>query len=218
MGRAGPQEASLPAVARRGFPRLVRSSERRVTAAGGDSPAAWVVAARAGDLEAFARLVDRFRDPIHHLALAMVGDPHEAADVTQETFIKAHARLGELRDPERVAGWLRSIGRNEAREALRSRARRGRLATVTEPAALDRVATEPGAGPLERREAWDALVRALPDELREVLVLRFSTGLAYREIAELLEISVDLVGVRLHRAKEALRRELGESAESGGDS
>ena len=75
--------------------------------------AALVGAFLAGDRDAFATVYDRFADSLHDTAAAMLRDRHDAADVTQDVFVIAAERMGQLRDPSRLKPWLFAILRNE---------------------------------------------------------------------------------------------------------
>jgi len=175
--------------------------------------------ARAGSPDAFRELVERSHETVFRLAAALLGDRDEAADVTQETYVRAWERLGELRDPAAVTGWLCRIARNVARD------RRGSWwARIRAPldAATERraAASEPPAptphDALEAREAAGAVQRALrllPEKHRAVLVLREVEGMSYDEIALALGVPVGTVESRLHRARAGLARRLGQRPE-----
>src|SRR4051794_29698288 len=65
--------------------------------------------AQAGDREAFGRLVEQFQRTVHAICLRRLGNPSEAIELTQEVFLHVMRRLGQLREPERFAGWLRQV-------------------------------------------------------------------------------------------------------------
>jgi len=178
--------------------------------------AAVAVRARAGEAEGFRELVALSLPRIYRLARRIVADSDEADDVVQETYIRAWARIGELRDPTAAAAWLSRIARNAARDRLRWWKRRPRAAfDETSPALLDLVA-QGQRGPLPDEALASAQVRAevaahvaaLPDKHRVVLLLREVDGMSYEEIAEALGIAIGTVESRLHRARAALARRL----------
>jgi RNA polymerase sigma factor (sigma-70 family) len=164
-----------------------------------------VLAARRGDPDAFARLVQDHASAVCAVTTAILGDPRAGEEVGQEAFVCAWEGLGKLRDPERFAWWLRGIARNRAREALRSRLQRREVG-----AALDRVA-DPAPDPGERidgerREAalWTAL-DDLDEGHREVLVLFYREGRSVSQVARQLELTEPTVRKRLSRARDRLR-------------
>jgi RNA polymerase sigma-70 factor (ECF subfamily) len=167
--------------------------------------------ARAGDEGAFRALVDATHATVFRLAAALAGDRDEAADVVQETYIRAWDARETLRDGAAALGWLCRIARNVAHDRRRSWWSRGRA--PLERAALDlRAAEVRGAD-----EALAAAARAgevrralagLPEKHRVVLALREVEGMAYEEIAVALGIPVGTVESRLHRARAGLARAL----------
>jgi RNA polymerase sigma-70 factor, ECF subfamily len=165
---------------------------------------------------AYRELVRLYQGPVVNLAWRITGNPEDAAEVAQETFIRVLRSLGSY-DPERpLKTWLFKIAANLALDALRRRKRR--------PIAIEDLmgeddgprleAVEPGPGPDalvamdESIERFDQLVREMPEHYQAILYLRYREDLAYEEIAETLGIPLGTVKVRLHRAHEMLRRKL----------
>ena len=173
-----------------------------------------------GDPAAFRRLVERTADRLFRIAVHVTGDRDEADDVVQETFIRAWARIGELRDPAVVLGWLARIARNAARDRLRGRRRRGedrrREADRPEPAAADGARPDEHLASAQLGAAVRHAVGELSEKYRVVLLLREVDGMSYEQIAELLEIPVGTVESRLHRARAALGKKLERVRRAGG--
>ena len=168
-----------------------------------------VAAARSGDDGAFTALVDRHYARTRALALAMLRQPDEAADVTQEAVLQAYLGLEHLRDPARFGAWLYGIAANLARVRLR-RARRA-------PRPLgdgDRNGTED----LVEAAETAALVREALGQLtttqREAVLMHDVAGLTAPEIAARTGGSSGAVRVRLHRGRRKLRRQLAALAPS----
>jgi RNA polymerase sigma-70 factor (ECF subfamily) len=159
--------------------------------------AALVLAARAGDRDAFAGLYQRFHRAVHAVALARVS-ACDAGDVVQDAFAEAWAKLVRLREPAAFPGWILSIARNRAIDA----ARRQRPTEVAADLAVD---------PPPRAEAAAALraIRELPETYRETLMMRLVEGLSGPEIADHTGMSPDSVRVHLHRGMKLLRERLG---------
>jgi RNA polymerase sigma-70 factor (ECF subfamily) len=156
------------------------------------STAALVARARAGEPKACEELVRRHLRAAFAVALAMVRSPADAEDIAQEAMAVAFERLDTCREPARFSGWLLTIVRNRARNALDHRKVRSLYAekSVTEQADAARTASsarhEPQVG------LRDRLLRAL-DSLtpvqREVVLLHDLDGWTHGEIAQSLEIS-----------------------------
>jgi RNA polymerase sigma-70 factor (ECF subfamily) len=157
-----------------------------------------MVQVQTGSESALGTLVDRWRGPLFGFLQRRSG-PVDADDLFQETWLRV-VRARRRFDPRRrFSTWLFQIANNLCRDRFRRAAvaLRGRAAFVEIPRAA-----EPGPDvriDLERRLA------ALPDRLREVLVLRYLRDLGEREIAEILEIPPGTVKSRLHAAVRALR-------------
>ena len=174
------------------------------------SDAGLVDSALGGDVASFSALLGRYRASLYARALACLGQPEDAADAVQETFLLALTRLGQVRDPEAIGGWLHAVMRSVCAMELRRPARR---VVVTEidnhmPAAQD------SAEQLALRDWVWAALEDLPEPLRLVTLLRFfGPGHSYAEIAQLCGVPVGTVRSRLHQAKAELGSRL--LAESG---
>ena len=177
--------------------------------AAGDS-AEFVTRLRAGDRRAFEDLVRTQQHRVYGLALRMLGNAAEAQDVAQEVFIRAHRGLAEFRGDAQISTWLYTIASRLCLNRLAGSERR--LARHGEEALAKLADTGPGPDQaLERGELEEALHRAIADlgeERRVVVVLRDVEGLAYEEIAEILELPVGTVRSRLHRARLDLKEKL----------
>jgi RNA polymerase sigma-70 factor (ECF subfamily) len=166
--------------------------------------------ARAGDPEAFRTLVAETHATVFRLAVALVSDRDEAADVTQETYVRAWGRIDELRDGAAALGWLCRIVRNVAHDRRRSWWSRLRapLEALSGEAAPAERAPDAALASAERSSAVRAALAKLSEKHRVVLALREVEGLSYEEIAEATGVPLGTVESRLHRARAALARRL----------
>jgi RNA polymerase sigma-70 factor, ECF subfamily len=167
---------------------------------GRPSDADLVHSALGGEAASLGALLDRYRASLYARALAYLGRPEDAADAVQETFLLALARLGQVRDPEAVGGWLHAVLRSVCAMELRRPARRVTVAELGDvPAAQD------AAEQLALRDWVWAALEDLPEPLRLVTLLRFfGRGHSYAEIAQLCGVPVGTVRSRLHQAKAEL--------------
>ena len=188
---------------------------RRVRRAGASDPDLADVRAAQRDRAAFGALYRRYVDRVYGYCFYLLGDHHDAEDVTERTFVAALGAIDGFRDEGATfRAWLFRIAHNELANALRSRQRHqaAALAAVAEPPAH----TDP-AGLFSLAEEARGLRRALeqlPDDRRQVVVLRFVDGLSAREIGAVLGRSEGAVRVLQHRAL----RQLAEMLARGGDS
>jgi RNA polymerase sigma-70 factor (ECF subfamily) len=170
-----------------------------------------------GDPEAFRGLIDRYSDSIFNLAYRMTGNPADAEDLAQDAFLQAYQRLSDFRVGARFHPWIYTITLNLCRSHLRRRALRKWLPLgpsrgeegPSEPALPDR-SPDPEQELLgqEAEEGLQKAVQALPSKYREVFVLRQAQGLSYEDIANLLELPLGTVEVRLFRARRLLLKSL----------
>jgi RNA polymerase sigma factor (sigma-70 family) len=170
-------------------------------------------AAHNGDREALAALYERYFDPVFDFALRMTRDRDEAADIAQETFLKAMNALSGLKREASFRSWLFSIARNTALNHLQRRGRTRPLALLDadgEELALDVVDPARFANPQEAAEAasaarlvWEAAAGLDPRQL-SLLDLHLRKGLEANEIAAVLGITRNNAYVLLHRLKKAV--------------
>ena len=166
----------------------------------------FVEAIHGGDREAFGQLLERHHASAYRLCRRMTTNPVDAEDLCHQAFVEAYLKLGQLRDPDRFAGWLRTLVLNVCRMWHRRRRRAEVQADGdTDLAAPDRESTQ-------ERDAWLAqvLTRTAASQ-RLVLVLHYLEGLSYKEMAAFLGVPVGTVMSRLHRARGALREAMNES-------
>jgi RNA polymerase sigma-70 factor (ECF subfamily) len=163
----------------------------------------------AGDQEAFATLVEKYKDPVFNVAYRMLGNASEAEDVAQEAFVRAYTQLRTYKDSHRFSTWLLSITSHLAIDQLR---RRRFLALPLENVPFLEWIADVGVGPEQAAlegEASDEMQRilaTLPPKYRAVLVLRYWNDRSYEEIASMLHLTPALVKARLHRARELVAR------------
>lgn len=161
-----------------------------------------------GDTEAFGLLVDRYQNEFAAYAKHMTGSLDDAADIIQESFIRAYRSLRRCSDRDRFKGWLFRIVSNQCKTHL---ARRKRRAGRSFESMIDEPATDAPDADAEaaelRGQVQDALNELSPDH-REALLLKYVHGLSLPEMAELLSSTVPALKMRLLRGREALREKL----------
>ena len=170
-----------------------------------------VAKAQAGDRLAFEALVRIHADRLYGVVLHLCGTPHEAEEVTQETFIRAWCAIARFDGRSQLFTWLYRIGVNEAKRRLQRGERALRTVSLEEspgdPPDLSK-APERHAERGALRAALERAVRALPLPYRAPLVLRDIEGLTTGEAAEILGISEAALKSRLHRARALVREAL----------
>ena len=170
-----------------------------------------IVRVLAGEADAFAAIVHRYRDNYARFATRMVGSAADAEDVLQLAFVRAYRALDQCRDPARFGVWFYQIVVNECRAFASRRSRRDRWYTADD-SALDSIAVEEpaagGDGP-SLGEIQGALDQ-LPAEQREAFVLKHVEGVSYETMSELTGAGISALKMRVKRACERLRELLEE--------
>ncbi len=170
-----------------------------------------------GEEGAFRELMERYKNRAFHVALGITGDPDDALDVVQDSFVKAYYNLKEFRFGSNFYTWFYRLLVNQAIDRWR-KSSRSRTVPLDEKW-LSEETTPPDsfAAPrtpenlAQNRQLSEALTRAiaaLPEHHRAVVLLREVDGLAYDEIAEVLRCSVGTVMSRLHYARAKLKEAL----------
>ena len=171
--------------------------------------------AKQGDQSAFEQLVLDNQNRAYSLALRLVGDREEAADLAQEAFVKAWQGLGSFQGESSFSTWVYRLTTNVCIDHLRMKKRRKGVEPSVSLNDEESGWAEPAdreSDPqllLEKSERGKALARGLeklPDWQRQVLVLRELSGLSYQEISQALDVDLGTVKSRIARARLSLRK------------
>ncbi len=183
----------------------------------------WIERARDGSQDAFARLLERYEKQVFHHALRMVGNSEDAADLTQDVFLKVWLGLPAFQGDSAFSTWLYRLTSNACIDFLRREAKhRGNVCLDGDEGALcERI---PDAAPSPQRELERAEVQAavrdglmgLSEDHRQVLVLREIDALSYEEIGRVLDLNPGTVKSRIARARLALAKILRENGNLSG--
>lgn len=175
--------------------------------------------AKQGDRAAQAKIVKDHEKMVYNLGLKLLGNPDQAEGVLQETFLKVLQALPKFEEKSQLSTWIYRIATNQALMRLRSRKRRfisidenpefedkdyTTFAQSLEATPLDDVLNQ------ELREKMDRAIEQLPDNYKTVFVMKDIEGMALKEIAEILDLSLPAVKSNLHRARVTLRNKLAE--------
>jgi RNA polymerase sigma-70 factor (ECF subfamily) len=192
----------------------------------GDAPSAEeaerqvLVRARKGDPIAFRTLFEQHSPAVWRFLRDLFRDDAAADEATQETFVRAHGKLGALRDEARLASWLLGIARHVYLESRRSRGAHLDIAAEESEPLLESLLPSPTPEDLLLDRELEGLLAEALGELREdrraALLLRLDHGLAYEEIAQVMGWSVPKVKNEIHRARLKLRERLAAHVGTGG--
>ena len=186
--------------------------------------AAIVAELKAGSEAAYAWLIGEFQQPVYGLVYRIVNDPSDAADTTQDVFLKVFRGMKHFHGESSLKTWIYRIALHEAANRKRWWFRHKAKETSIEPAesetpvpgeaALQVALTDPSDSPFDNvahhevQERVERELRKVPEPYRTTLILRDLEEMSYEEIAEILQVSLGTVKSRLTRGREALRQRL----------
>jgi len=163
-----------------------------------------------GDPDAFEELFTRFHPMVFNLALRLTGREEDAADLTQEAFVKIYRHLRSFRGASALSTWVYRVALNTFRSRLRRSSRQKKWISAVDREDLER-SVDDRPGPEERAMRRDAhrqltsSLAELPLVFREAVVLRDIEGLTYEEIAAVLKVRIGTVRSRIARGRDRLR-------------
>ncbi len=164
----------------------------------------WVLQARQGNQEAFARIVEAYQRPVFNLAYRMLGSVEAAEDAAQETFVRAYVRLDSYDPAYKLASWILSIASHHCIDCLRkSNGRQVSLEQIDGARWIPdpRLRPEERTMRAEQRHEVREQLQRLPEQYRLVVILRYWHDMSYVEIARVTGSTESAVKSRLHRAR-----------------
>ena len=178
-----------------------------------EEESAVILRVQQGDANAFEALVTAYQKQVYNLALRTVGNPEDAADLSQEAFLRAYRSIGSFRGDSKFSVWLYRLTTNICIDFLRSRGRKPTVSLTVEgddeeseelDVADERYDPEENFQRAELQRAVQRGLNTLPEEFRTILILRELEGLSYAEIGEMLHLEEGTVKSRLFRARSRL--------------
>ena len=184
---------------------------------------------KAGSEDAYAWLIGEFHQPIYGLIYRIVNDPSDAADTTQEVFLKVFRGMKQFQGESSLKTWIYRIALHEASNRRRWWCRHKAQETSIDPVDAGEAAygaetqlVDPGESPFEQfahsevRAVVEQGLAKVPEPYRTAVILRDLEDMPYDEIAEVLQISLGTVKSRITRGRDALRKKLASYAREAG--
>jgi RNA polymerase sigma-70 factor (ECF subfamily) len=162
--------------------------------------------ALSGGPQAFGPIIERYKDAVFGVALSRLRNFHDAEDLTQSSFVEAFDRLADLKDPNRLGAWLRSITIHRCINYLKREARSVTIDSIEEP--------ESSLNPysdLEQTELREQVLTAigrLSKTQRETVTLYYISGYSQQEVAHIQEVPVGTIKRRLYEARNRLKEDM----------
>lgn len=151
----------------------------------------------------FLSAVEQYQNMVYRIALHYFGNPHDAEDIVQETFLRLYRQEQNFDSADHLRRWLMRVTVNLCKDTLKSPWRKRRVA-------LDQLPEQPVFDRVEQQDLYRE-VMALPEKYRTILNLYYYEELSTKEIAELLDLRQTTVTTRLARARGLLKDRLGEA-------
>ncbi|GAB4543932.1 MAG: sigma-70 family RNA polymerase sigma factor [Anaerolineae bacterium] len=172
-----------------------------------DDEKVWIARALEGDDEAFSQLVEVYQRPVFNVCYRMLGEPAEAEDAAQETFIRAYTRLDSYDPGRKFSSWLLAIASHYCIDRLR-RKRFGLVSWDDLPPWRWLPDSDPQPEEValrhEAQRQVQELLNELPPDYKAAVILRYWYEFSYEEIAEALDASLPAIKSRLFRARQMM--------------
>jgi len=170
-----------------------------------------------GDQNAFNDIVELYKDKVYQICYRMLGSKHEAEDVAQEVFIRAYTNILSYKQERKFSSWLFRIATNLCIDRIRKKKPDYYLdaeisgtdgLTMYSTIAIDEKLPDTKVEELELQEIIHRAILRLPEKYRVVIVLKYIEELSLNEISDILDMPLGTVKTRIHRGREALRKQL----------
>ncbi|KAA0542934.1 RNA polymerase sigma factor SigW [Bacillus sp. BGMRC 2118] len=172
-----------------------------------------------GDQNAFSEIVELYKDKVYILCYRMLGNSHEAEDIAQEAFIRAYINIDSYNIDKKFSTWLYRIATNLSIDRIRKKKPDFYLdaevkgtegLTMYSQVASDTPLPEEEVESLELQQSVQEEILKLPEKYRAVIVLKYIEELSLKEISDILGLPISTIKTRIHRGREALRKQLRE--------
>ncbi|MGG4452999.1 RNA polymerase sigma factor [Brevibacillus porteri] len=167
-----------------------------------------------GNRDAYAHLVDKYKDRLYSYLYRMTGQQQDAQDLTQEAFIKAYCQLDKYKPTDAFLAWLYRIASNLCIDAWRKNKHYAKT-HLEETTLIESDTPEKAYLEKEKQDTLQQQIMALGEEYRVVFLLKYMEQQSYKEISESLHIPVTTVQMRIHHAKKKLRASITQEMSGG---
>ncbi|MCM3800265.1 RNA polymerase sigma factor SigW [Caldibacillus thermoamylovorans] len=172
---------------------------------------------RKGDQNAFGEIVELYKDKVFQLCFRMLGNSHEAEDISQEAFMRAYINIERYNIDRKFSTWLYRIATNLCIDRIRKKKPDYYLdaevagtegLTLYSQIPASQLAPDEEVSKIELQEIIQNEILKLPEKYRTVIVLRYIEELPLLEISKILDLPIGTIKTRIHRGREALRKQL----------
>lgn len=165
----------------------------------------WIQEVLDGNKQAYAHIIDKYKNPLYGTVLRMTKNPHDAQDLVQEAFIKVYEQLGKYDATGSFSSWLYRVAINHCMDEFRKKRYQMKQITIDEEKIINVDHPEIIFLKQEKSRQIERLIAMLPEDERIILLLRYANELSYDEISEFVGVPLSTVRNKLHRAKVKMR-------------
>lgn len=159
----------------------------------------------AGNKQAYAHIINQYKNPLYALVLRMTRNPQTAQDLVQEIFIKVYEQLGKYDQKGSFSSWIYRVATNHCMDEFRKKSYQTKQVEIEDEQVVNYNHPEIVFLKKEKSRQLEKLIAMLPEDERLIILMRFVNELSYQEISELLTIPLSDVRNKLHRAKKKMR-------------
>lgn len=165
----------------------------------------WIQQVLAGDKQAYAHIINKYKNQLYATILRMTKNPQDAQDLVQEAFIKVYRNLDKYDASGSFSGWLYRVAINHCMDEFRKKSNTTIHVEVDETKVVNREHPEVVFLKKEKSRQLERLISTLPEDERLIILLRYVNEISYEEIGEVMDVPLSTVRNKLHRAKIKMR-------------
>jgi RNA polymerase sigma factor (sigma-70 family) len=165
----------------------------------------WIQAILAGNKQAYAHIINKYKNQLYATILRMTRNPHDAQDLVQEAFVKVYHQLDKYEGKGSFSSWIYRVTINYCMDEFRKKRYKMKQVDIDEEALANPNHPEVIFLKKEEHRQLEKLIQTLPEDERLILLLRYVNELSYQEISELVEMPLTHVRNKLHRSKKKMR-------------
>ena len=165
----------------------------------------WVQDVLAGNKQAYANIINKYKNQLYATILRMTKNPQDAQDLVQEAFIKVYSQLGKFDGNGSFSSWMYRVAINHCMDEFRKKRYQMKQVEVDEEKVINPNHPEIIFLKKEKSRQLERLIATLTEDERMIILLRYVNELSYDEISELVETPLSQVRNKLHRAKKKMR-------------
>lgn len=165
----------------------------------------WIQEVLAGNKQAYAQIINKYKNPLYATILRMTKNPYDAQDLVQEAFIKMYEQLGKYNRTGSFSSWMYRVAINHCMDEFRKKRYKMKSVEIDERMIASTTTPELIFFKNEKSRRLERLIATLSEDERIILLLRYVNELSYQEISEAVEIPLATVRNKLHRAKKKMR-------------